>query len=123
MVALGQRSGEGISTLSNKRRAEQRRILGIIDSIGYCADWISYINKKNYNICCILLYYNYYTTLQGRYHEEQKTMSTPWQHIKDMNSTKINTHKTVHTRYDTTDPGVCFALVTRPATEAPDAEQ
>ena len=42
---------------------------------------------------------------------------------KDMHSTKINIHKTVHTRYDTTDPEVCFASVTRPAMEAPDAEQ
>ena len=35
-------------------------------------------NIEYYNRCYILQYFNYYATLQGRYHEEQKTMSTTW---------------------------------------------
>ena len=78
-----------------------------------------YINLKNYNICYILLYSNYCATLQGRYHEEQKTMSTPWPTHRDI---KIHIKNGT---YDTIliNTGICFTLVAGPATEAPDAKQ
>ena len=66
-----------------------------------------------------LITIQYYKEL---YHGEQKTMSTPWQHIKTYTSTKYTpteryTHYTI-----LTDSGVCSTPGTRPATEAPDAE-
>ena len=52
-----------------------------------------YINIKYYNICYILLYLNYYATLKGRYQEEQKTMSTPWQaHENTQLNQQLNKH-------------------------------
>ena len=52
-----------------------------------------YINIKYYNICYILLYFNYYATLQGRCQEEQKTMSTPWPaHKNTQQNQQLNKH-------------------------------
>ena len=78
-----------------------------------------YINLKNYNICYILLCSNYCATLQGRYHEEQKTMSTPWPTHRDIKiHIKNGTHDTI-----LINTGICFTLVARLATKAPDAKQ
>ena len=52
-----------------------------------------YINIKYYNICYILLYFNYYATLPGRCQEEQKTMSTPWPtHENTQLNQQLNKH-------------------------------
>ena len=52
-----------------------------------------YINIKYYNICYLLLYFNYYATLQGRCQEEQKTMSTPWPtHENTQLNQQLNKH-------------------------------
>ena len=64
-----------------------------------------YINVKYYNIFYVLLYFNYYATLQGRYQEEQKTMSTllPTHENTQLNQ-QLNKHlqNGTHTiRYDT----------------------
>ena len=63
-----------------------------------------YINIKYYNICYILLYFNYYATLQGRCQEEQKTMSTPWPtHENTQLNQQLNKHLQNGTHTNDTD--------------------
>ena len=85
-----------------------------------------YINIKYYNKCYVLLYFNYYATLQGRCQEEQKTMSTPWPTHKN---TLLNQELNKHLQNGTHTIRYCWILESvshwhaRSSTEAPDAEQ